>query len=74
MMLMALTRLVFSTGGLGIISGVNEIMMKHIKKVPNLLLTDSSRTLKALSLQFLGRPGTENPMLSSFSFALLSAL
>ena len=73
MMLMAFTRLVFSIGGLGIISGVDQIM-KHIKKVPNLLLTDSSRTLKALSLQFLGRPGTENPMLSSFSFALLSAL
>ena len=73
MMLMAFKRLVFSIGGLGIISGVNEIM-KHIKKVSNLLLTDSSRTLKALSLQFLGRPGTENPMLSSFSFALLSAL
>lgn len=40
----------------------------------NLLLTDSSRTLNAFSRHFLGRPGTENPMLSSFSCALLSAL
>ena len=40
----------------------------------NLLLTDSSRTLNALSLHFLGRPGTENPIFVFFSSALLSAL
>ena len=32
----------------------------------NLLLTDSSRTLNALSLHFLGRPGTENPIFVFF--------